>query len=78
LAATEGTQEQPIVLDDSDSDQGSGEDEDDGFVDIDDVIPDSPSAIAMACRTGSQPRLEIQDMFPNDPGVRALIRAIDF
>jgi hypothetical protein len=77
LAATEGTQEQPIVLDDSDSDQGGGEDEDDGFVDIDDVIPDSPSAIAMARRTGSQPRLETQDMFFNDPGVKALIKATD-
>lgn len=77
LAAIEGTQEQPIVLDDSDSDQGGGEDENDGFVDIDDVIPDSPSAIAMARRTDAQPRLETQDMFPNDPGVRALIRATD-
>jgi hypothetical protein len=76
--ATKGTQEQPIMVDDSDSDQGAGgEDENDGFVDIDDVIPDSPSAVVITRRTGSQPRLETQDMFPNEPGIRALIIATD-
>jgi hypothetical protein len=75
--AAEGTQEQPIMVEDSDSDQGSGEDEDDGFADIDDFIPDSPSAVAIPRRTGSQARLDTQDMFPNNPNIRALIALTD-
>jgi hypothetical protein len=47
------------MVDDSDSDQGGGgEDQNDGFIDIDDVIPDSPSVVVMARRIGSQTRLE--------------------
>jgi len=41
------------MLDDSDNDRGNGEDENDGFVDIDDLIPDSLFIIAMARRIGS-------------------------
>jgi hypothetical protein len=66
------------MVDDFDSDQGGGgEDQNDSFIDIDDVIPNSSSTIAITCRISSQTWLKTQDMFPNDLNIKALIIAIN-
>jgi hypothetical protein len=76
---TTGTHEQPIMLEDSDE----AINENDGFADIDDftdVIPKTQPPKPPRFTTYPSPlasRLHIQDMFPDNPGIRALVGMTD-
>jgi hypothetical protein len=66
------------MINDSNNDQGNNdEDQNDSFINIDNIIPDSSFTVTITCRISSQTRLKTQDMFPNNPNIKALIIAID-